>query len=110
MDRILFAIIASAVLLLLGAAGLYVTKTADSCITPARSGSPVEAGKHSPSGTITIIPRKVSGGAWWTRVVQRDPGSGVSHGVRATRFINITKLCNGHEDNRAENAIGVSST
>ena len=29
MDRILFAIIACAVLLLLGAAGLYVTKTAD---------------------------------------------------------------------------------
>ena len=29
MDRILFAIIASAVLLLLGAASLYVTNTAD---------------------------------------------------------------------------------
>jgi len=29
MDRILFAIIACAVLLLLGAAGLYVTKAAD---------------------------------------------------------------------------------
>ena len=29
MDRILFAIIACAVLLLLGAASLYVTKTAD---------------------------------------------------------------------------------
>ena len=42
MDRILLAIIASAVLLLLGAASLYVTNTADLMNTPARSGSPVE--------------------------------------------------------------------
>ena len=38
MDRILLAIIASAVLLLLGAASLYVTNTADLMNTPARSG------------------------------------------------------------------------
>ena len=42
MDRILFAIIASAVLLLLGAASLYVTKTAD---LPKRIGVASAAGQ-----------------------------------------------------------------
>ena len=42
MDRILLAIIACAVLVLLGVASLYVTNTADLMLTPARSGSPVK--------------------------------------------------------------------
>ena len=52
MDRILLAIIASAVLLLLGAASLYVTNTADLMITPARSGSPVEIDKREPLADV----------------------------------------------------------
>ena len=52
MDRILLAIIASAVLLLLGAASLYVTNTADLMNTPARSGSPVELDKCEPLADV----------------------------------------------------------
>ena len=57
MDRILLAIIASAVLLLLGAASLYVTNTADLMNTPARSGSPVELDKCEPLADVGERPR-----------------------------------------------------
>ena len=47
MDRIFLAIIACGVLLLLGAAGLYVTKTADLMHHARTVGSPVEIGKRA---------------------------------------------------------------